>query len=153
MIQQMLQSDCSFTSIISCLPQEKHSFDTQKTDSWSLLPVLMVVVRDVYLKVKVLVFQSCPGLCDPMNCSPTGSSVHGILQARILLPFPSPADLHDPGIEPRSPVLQADSLPSEPSQKKSPTNNFINCIHITYMSQGCILFNIQTLTCRDEKEV
>ena len=28
--------------------------------------------------------QSCPTLCDPMNCNPPGSSVHGILQARIL---------------------------------------------------------------------
>ena len=28
--------------------------------------------------------QSCPILCDPMNCSPPGSSVHGILQARIM---------------------------------------------------------------------
>ena len=33
------------------------------------------------------------------------------------LPFPSPGDLPDPGIEPWSPVLQADSLPSEPSGK------------------------------------
>ena len=32
----------------------------------------------------VLVAQSCPTLCDPMDCSPPGSSVHGILQARIL---------------------------------------------------------------------
>ena len=32
------------------------------------------------------------------------------------LPFPSPGDLTDPGIEPRSPTLQADSLPSEPLQ-------------------------------------
>ena len=32
----------------------------------------------------VLVTQSCPTLCDPMDCSPPGSSVHGILQARIL---------------------------------------------------------------------
>ena len=30
------------------------------------------------------------------------------------LPFPSPGDLPDPGIEPRSPTLQADALPSEP---------------------------------------
>ena len=30
------------------------------------------------------VAQSCPALCDPMDCSPSGSSVHGILQARIL---------------------------------------------------------------------
>ena len=36
------------------------------------------------VKVKVLVAQSCPTLCDPMNCSPPGSFVHGIFQARIL---------------------------------------------------------------------
>ena len=34
--------------------------------------------------VCVLVTQSCPTLCDPMDCSLPGSSVHGILQARIL---------------------------------------------------------------------
>ena len=32
----------------------------------------------------VLAVQSCPTLCDPMDCSPPGFSVHGILQARIL---------------------------------------------------------------------
>ena len=35
-------------------------------------------------EVKVLVAQSCQTLCDPMDCSPPGSSVHGILQARVL---------------------------------------------------------------------
>ena len=35
-------------------------------------------------KQKVLVTQSCLTLCDPMDCSPPGPSVHGILQARIL---------------------------------------------------------------------
>ena len=43
-------------------------------------------------KVKVLVAQSWPPLCDPMDFSPPGSSVHGILQARVLewvaIPFP-----------------------------------------------------------------
>ena len=34
--------------------------------------------------MKVLVIQSYPTLCDPINCSPPGSSIHGILQARIL---------------------------------------------------------------------
>ena len=45
--------------------------------------------------------QLCSTLYDPMDYSPPGSSVHGILQARILawLPFPSPGDLPDPGIE------------------------------------------------------
>ena len=65
--------------------------------------------------VVVLVTQLWPTLCDPMDCSPPASSVHGILQARILewLPFPSPEGLPDPGIKPWSPALQADSLPSE----------------------------------------
>ena len=36
------------------------------------------------------------------------------------LPFPSPGDLPDPGIEPRSPALQADALPSEPPGKHTP---------------------------------
>ena len=35
-------------------------------------------------KESVLVTHSCPTLCNPMDCSPPGSSVHGILQARIL---------------------------------------------------------------------
>ena len=35
-------------------------------------------------KVRVLVIPSCPTLCNPMDCSPPGSPVHGILQARIL---------------------------------------------------------------------
>ena len=36
------------------------------------------------LDIKVLVTQSCPTLCDPVDCRSPGSSVHGILQARIL---------------------------------------------------------------------
>ena len=40
--------------------------------------------RLVTLRVKVLVTQSCLTVCDPMDCSPPGSSVHRILQARIL---------------------------------------------------------------------
>ena len=35
-------------------------------------------------KILRLVTQSCPTLCNSMDCSPSGSSVHGILQARIL---------------------------------------------------------------------
>ena len=37
-----------------------------------------------FVKVKLLVAQLCPTLCDPMDCSLPDSSVHGILQARIL---------------------------------------------------------------------
>ena len=66
--------------------------------------------------VCVLVAQSCLTLCDPMDDSLPGSSVHGILQARIQewVAFPSPEDLPYLGIEPGSPTLQADSSPSEP---------------------------------------
>ena len=50
-----------------------------------------------------------------MDCSPPGSSVHGILQARILewVAFPTPGESSNPGIEPSLEELQADSLPSE----------------------------------------
>ena len=64
--------------------------------------------------------QSCPTLCDPMDCSLQDSSVRGILQARILecrKPVPPPGDLPDPGIKSGSPALQVDSLPSEPQGK------------------------------------
>ena len=71
------------------------------------------------VQTKVLVPQSCPTLCDPMDCSPPGSSVPGILQARILewVVIPSPGNHQDPGIKPGSLALQVDSLPSEPSGK------------------------------------
>ena len=39
---------------------------------------------DLFVKVKVLVAQLCLTLCNPMDCSPPGSSVHGILHVRIL---------------------------------------------------------------------
>ena len=66
--------------------------------------------------VKVLVTLLCPTVCDPMDCTSPGSSVHGILQARIRewVAIPSPGDLPDPAIKPESLTLQADSLPSEP---------------------------------------
>ena len=69
------------------------------------------------------VAQSCPTLSDPADCSPPGSSVHGILQTEIWSgkPFPSPGDLPNPGIEPQSPAWQADSLLSKPPGKSTNT--------------------------------
>ena len=62
--------------------------------------------------------ESCLTLCDPMDYT-----VHGILQAEYWseYPFPSPGDLPNPGIKPRSPTLQADSLPAEPQGKPKNT--------------------------------
>ena len=65
------------------------------------------------------VAQSCPTLCDPMDCSLPGSSVHGIFQVRVLewvaISISRGSSL--PGIEPGSPALWSDALPSEPPGK------------------------------------
>ena len=56
--------------------------------------------------------QSCPTLCEPMDCSPPSSSVQGFSRQEYWngSPCPPPRDLPDPGIEPGFPTLQADSL-------------------------------------------
>ena len=58
-------------------------------------------------------------LCNTLDCSPPGSSVHRILQARILkwVAIPFSRRFPNPGIKPGSLALQADSLPSEPPGK------------------------------------
>ena len=58
-----------------------------------------------------------------MDCSLSCSSVHGILQSRILewVAIPFSRGFPNPGIEPKSPALQADSLPSEPPGKAKNT--------------------------------
>ena len=74
----------------------------------SLLPnefFLKILWQDMVVKMTVLVAQLYPALCFPMNCSPSGSSVHAVLQARILewVAVPFSRGSPDPGIEPRSP--------------------------------------------------
>ena len=63
--------------------------------------------------------QSCPTFCDPVDCSPLDSSIHGIFQAKYWsgLPFPTPGDVSDPGIEalpPVSPALTGRFFTTEP---------------------------------------
>ena len=64
--------------------------------------------------------QLCPTLCDHMECSPPGSSVHGFSRQEYWsgLPFLPPGDLPFPYIKTRSPALQGDSVPL--SHKGSP---------------------------------
>ena len=59
-----------------------------------------------------LVIQLCLNLCDPMDCSLPGSSVHGLSRQEYWsgLPCPPPGDLLNPGIEHVVPALQANSL-------------------------------------------
>ena len=71
-----------------------------------------------------LVAQSCSTLCDPMDYSPPGSSVHGDSPGKntgVSCHALPPEDLPSPRIKPRSPTLQVDSLPSEPPGKSKNT--------------------------------
>ena len=90
--------------------------------------------------MEVLVIQSCPTLWDPIDYS---------LQAPLSmefsrqeywsgLPFPSPGDLPDLGIEPSSPALQADSLPSEQPEPPGKSTDEIKS-HIHKLAVICIL--------------
>ena len=71
----------------------------------------MRVEKPGRLSVQVLYcaksLQSCLTLCDPMDCSLPGSSVHGIFRQEYWsgLPFPPPGDLPNAGIKPVSPAL------------------------------------------------
>ena len=73
----------------------------------------------VHACVHVLATQSCLTLCDPVGYSPPGSSVHGILQERIVEWIPSPFSRGSSQLRDRipSPASQVDSLPSEPPEK------------------------------------
>jgi len=62
-----------------------------------------------------LVTKSCQTLCEPMNCSLPGSSVHGFSMQEYWngFPCPPPGDLPNPGIKPTSPALTGKSFTSE----------------------------------------
>ena len=81
--------------------------------------------------------------CNPTDCSPPGSSVHRITQARILewVAVSSSRDLPDSGIEPRSPVLQAGSLPL--SHQGSSSVNLCMCV---WLLQPCLTLS-DTMDC------
>ena len=97
--------------------------------------------------MKVLVAQSLAILWEPMDHSPSGSSVYGIFQERILewvAIFSSrgssqPGDLPNPGIDPGSPALHEDSLPSESAGKIFLIDQGIfTCI--CFFSPSCFFF-------------
>jgi len=66
--------------------------------------------------VHAQLLQSCPTLCNPVDCSPPGSSVRGVSQTRLLewVAMPFSRDLPDPGIKPASPALAGGFSTTEP---------------------------------------
>ena len=114
---------------------------TPKVDLWIINLKLWMCISHTAMKFKVIVQKSYHSpkiaeikhretafpcsevkslshvwLWDPMDCSLPGSSVHGILQARILewVAISCLGYLLNPGIKPRSPTLEADALTSNP---------------------------------------
>ena len=103
----------------------------------------------LYLYVLCLVAEQCPTLCDPMECSPPGSSVHGVSPGKNTgvgchaLP---PGDLPSPETEPRLLTLQVDSLPSEPPGK--PKNTGVGSLSLLQGIFPTQEFNRGLLHCR-----
>ena len=89
--------------------------------SFFLSPSIQFVLPHFFLLL-CLIAQSCSTLCNPMDCSPWGSSVRGEFFRQEYwsgLPCPLPRDPPNPGIKTRFPALRVDSLPSEPRGKPS----------------------------------
>ena len=78
--------------------------------------IAMRILRSECVCARLL---SCPTLCDPIDCSPPGSSVYAIFQARILewIGISFPGDLPRPGIKPVSLALAGGFFATEPPRK------------------------------------
>ena len=82
--------------------------------------LILLYITELYIflvKVKVLVTQSWPTLCDPRTAACQAPQSVGFSPGKNGLLLPSPRDLSTSGIEPSSPALQADSFLSEPPGK------------------------------------
>ena len=64
-------------------PGGLQSYGVTKSQMW-LHDFLFTSLQTIHWFLPIFVAQSCPTLCDPMDCSLSGSSVHGIFQARVL---------------------------------------------------------------------
>ena len=89
-----------------------------------------------------LVGKSCLSLATPWTAARQAPLSMGFSRQEYWssLPFPSSGDLPDPGIEPRSPVLQVDSLPAEPQGKPRKP------IHLVKNSNGLEVYESSVVT-------
>ena len=80
----------------------------------------------MHASVRAESLQLCPTLCDPMGCSLPGSSVHGILEARILEWGATPSSRgSSPPASLMSPALAGGSLPLAPPGKPKQPNALV----------------------------
>ena len=104
--------------------------------------IFWIYTQNSWKKVKVLVSQLCPTVWDSMDNSPPGSSVHGVLQARILewaaIPFSRGSSW--PRDWTPSATLQADSLLSEPGSYGNSMFKFFRNHHTIFHS-GYTIFH------------
>ena len=108
---------------------QRSAMDTENTDGSTSEPQIKTRGQRLqnaghhflssYCSFCVLVLHSRLTLCNPLHCSPPGSSVHGSPRQKYWsgYPFPSPGYLPNPGIKPGPHALQADSLPAEPCRQ------------------------------------
>ena len=103
-----------------------------------------------------LVAQSCPTLGTPWTVAHQAPLSMGFPKQEYWggLPFPSPGDLPDPGIKPRSPALQADSLPTKlwgkPQRKNMEryffwNNSYLDTSQLT-LKNTCIFWSLPPFT-------
>ena len=120
---------------------------TMRGQSYISHPMLHPEHRWYQYTVKAKVAQSCPTLCNPIDyiqfmefSRPEHWSGH---------PFPFPGDLPHPGTEPRSPALEADSLPAKPQEKPKNTGmgglSLLQGIFLTQELNGGLLHCRRTL--------
>ena len=107
------------------------SYLERREKSRNLYLPILVVCKELYIKiisffpyVKVKSLSHVRLFVTPWTVTYQATLTMGFSRQEYWsgLPFPSPGDLPDPGIEPRSPALQADTLPSEPPGKPIKAN-------------------------------
>ena len=95
------------------------SSDDGHLSCFLVLTIVNSAATNMETEVTVLIAQLCPTLCSSLDCSHQASQSMEFSRQEYWsgLPFPSPGDLPDPGIEPGSPALEADVLTSKPPGK------------------------------------
>ena len=122
-LQGKIRLQYSLNFLLLCLKKKKTSDCAEVYDENLLSHAFSRFYIYVFLNIKIYLC-NCPKqiisenvvqsqshvqfFCDPMDCTLPGSPVHWISPRQIYwsrLPFPSPGDLLDPGVEPKSPAL------------------------------------------------